>query len=250
MKISVILIDGSFRQKYYGADYFSRQKFFPGEYEVIWVEFYSGQNPGLKKFKKIKFFDLKHDKRKMYHSSYCFNEGIRRASGEIIVIADADVIVRPDFLLRVWNVHINYDDLVVYGYRYNEKQKGQLEGLTFDELERRCVITNPINYGACLTVRKKWLLAINGYEQNEIFKSGFHSNGLDVYTRFRNYGLAIKWDKSLKLYHPWHEMTAKSHDNYSAQRKFINWRSKNLEFLTLDGIIPDLNSQTFCPMAK
>lgn len=244
MKVSVIMVDGCFRENTYGAEYFTKQNFPESEFEVIWVEFYSRAKEELYSNDQLKLITLNKPKSSIYHSSLCFNEGIKQANGEVLIIPDGDVIVETDFIQKVWDTHQKSNDLVAYGYRCNEIAENSLSSLAFDELKDKCVITNPTNYGGCLTVRKEWLLKINGYDQHQIFESGFHANGLDIYTRFRNYGLAIKWDPSLHLYHPRHAFTSEKAPEYERQRKLINWRSENLEFLPLNGISPLLNTKT------
>lgn len=242
MKVSVIMIDGSFREHTFGAEYFSNQTFPQDEFEVIWVEFYKEANETLSTQKNLKIITLNNEEDTIYHSSYCFNEGIKQAQGELLIIPDADVIVEPDFIQKAWDTHFQQDNLVAYGYRCNEVETNRLKNLSFEELKEKCVITNPTNYGGCLTVRKKWLLTINGYDQHETFESGFHANGLDVYTRFRNLGLPIQWEHNLKLYHPLHAFTSERAPEYKKQRKLIDWRSKNLEYLPLKGIDPSSNT--------
>ena len=241
MKISVIMIDGGFRDNLYGAHYFSKQNFPKNEYEVIWVEFYDAVKPEIKNNKKLKIFTLNHSKTATYHSSLCFNKGIIESKGDLLIIPDADQIVRPDFLLNLWKIHQGYEQLVVYVYRYDEIKQGMLKSIDYEELEDKCELKNTINYGGCISVRKKWFLAINGYDQHPIFSSGFHANGLDVYTRFKNYGLAIKWEPSLKLFHPWHPCTLTFAPQVKLQHQLINWRKQNLSYLTFNGIDPHKN---------
>ena len=236
MKISVIMIDGSFRANTYGAKYFCQQDFDSNEYEVIWVEFYRKTNEDIVKNQRIKLFTLNNGEEQVYHSSYCFNRGILEARGELLIIPDADQIVKPDFLSKAWQIHSKYDQLVVYGYRYDEISSGTLRSFEFSELEDKCVLKNPLNYGGCLTVRKKWLLKVNGYEQHPIFRTGYHANGLDMYTRFKNLGLAIQWKPNLKLYHPWHPYTLQYAHEQEVQKKLIEWRGNTLQWLAFDGI--------------
>ena len=47
MKISVVMIDGNFRENLFGADYFTRQDFPEDQYEVLWVDYYEKANPLL-----------------------------------------------------------------------------------------------------------------------------------------------------------------------------------------------------------
>ena len=92
---------------------------------------------------------------------------------------------------------------------------------------------------------KKWLLEINGYEQHKIFESGFHANGMDIYSRFKNFGLAIMWTPAVKLYHPWHPFTLVPAEQYNVQLRFIEWRAKNLQYLAINGISERLNDKKF-----
>jgi hypothetical protein len=244
MKISVIMIDGNFRENTFGSEYFHRQDFDENDYEVIWVEYYHKANPNVAKKKKIKIITLNNEEDQKYHSSFCFNRGVMEAKGEILVIPDADQIVAPNFLSLVWREHEQYDRLVMYGYRYDESFRGVLKSFDFDELKNKCVLKNPLNYGGCLTIRKKWLLKVNGYEQHPIFSGGFHANGLDLYTRFKNFGLAIRWNPDLKLYHPWHPFTLDDAHEYKIQKLVIEWRRQNIQCMALQGIDANKNIHT------
>jgi len=242
--ISVIMVDGQFRENPFSAEYFCKQQF-SGTHEVIWVEFYSRVPERVRRQEGVEIVTLGHPPDSVYHSSYCFNEGIRRARGDLLVIPDADQIVKPDFLERVRGVHRAYDRMAVYAYRYDEVSPGAHRSHEFGELEEKCVLNNPINYGGCLTVRREWLLQINGYEQHRFFSTGFHANGRDVYTRFKNLGLAVMWAPELKLYHPWHENSLVADAAYRIQRDLIAWRSAGLHHLAIDGIDRERNDRSF-----
>lgn len=240
MKISVVMVDGGFRENVYAAEYFSRQDFPDDDYEVIWVEYYDAANESVKIIDKVRVIEL--NKSGTYHSSYCFNAGINASKGEVIVIPDADQIVDKDFLKKVYSRHKGTGNLVCYGFRYDEMEPGALVTHHIDELKQKCKLKNPNNYGGCLTVRKELLLKINGYEQHEVFESGFHANGLDIYTRFKNLGIPVIWDRELVLYHPWHEHTLSDAREYELQKELINWRARNLQYMAFNGINKDKNS--------
>ena len=237
MKISVIMVDGGFRENVYSASYFSNQQF--SDYELIWVDYYDKINPEVLQIPQVRAIALNREGK--YHSSYCFNRGITEATGEVIVIPDADQVVDRDFLATIWRSHLAYDKLVVYGYRYDEIEPGALASRDLAELKKKCKVKNPTNYGGCLSVKKKWLMKINGYEQHPIFGGGFHANGKDLYTRFKNIGLAVEWNPELRIYHPWHPYTLHNSPELDAQKKFIGWRRSNLQWKALDGIDPTRN---------
>ena len=242
------MIDGGFRENTSGVEYFCHQNFPDDEYEIIWVDYFDRIHSNVSANKKVISIPL--NKTGIYHSSYCFNRGIKKAQGEIIIIPDADQIVLPDFLDRVWDLHNKYEKLVVYGYRYDEVEQGLLKSHDVEELQAKCVLKNPLNYGGCLTVRKKWLLEMNGYEQHDVFRTGFHANGMLMYTRFKNMGLAIQWEPSLKLYHPWHPFTLSSSLEYHSQHKIINWVQKNMFWKAVKGIDPSKNQNPPAELQK
>lgn len=239
MKISVIMIDGGFRENIYSAEYFAKQNFPENEYEVIWIEYFDKAHERLRVLDNVKVITL--NRNDEYHSSYCFNKGIEEAKGELLVLPDADQIVKSDFLQNIWEKHLKCDNLVSYMYRYDEKEKNSLDDHSFTELDKKCILKNTLNYGGCLAVRKKWLIEINGYEMHPIFRSGFHANGLDIYTRLKNIGLAIQWDRELKLYHPWHPSTLADAPQYEPQKKLIEYRKNNLQYMAIEGIDKNKN---------
>jgi hypothetical protein len=101
------------------------------------------------------------------------------------------------------------------------------------------VLKNLQNFGGCLSVRKKYLLEINGYDEHFAFSTGFHANGTDINQRLKNLGLGTIWDKKLKLYHPWHPYTLASFQEmtqYNIQLKVIDWKAKRFETQTFLGI--------------
>lgn len=244
MKISVIMIDGGFRERAFSARSFCRQDFSEDDYEVLWIEFYDRVHPDVLAEERVRAVTLDNPPDVTYHSSKCFNRGIREASGEILVIPDADQIARPDFLSRTWELHADYNRLALYSYRFNEPGPGVLESHELPELETKCICTNPRNHGGCLSVRKKWLLEINGYEEHPVFSGGFHANGYDVFTRLSLLGLAVQWEPTLPLYHPWHPFTLVNSDRYNEQFALADWRLKERDYRTFRGIDPGRNRST------
>jgi len=235
----VVMIDGSFRERYHAVDSFCRQDMSPSEYEVIWVESYNAVSPLLREKEQQygNFRVVTLNRTGEYHSSYCFNRGIVESRGELLVIPDADVLVERNFLRDVAEEHRQCEDLAMYIYRYNEMKEDHREDIDMNRLRAVCRLTGPTNFGGCLTVRKRWLLQINGYEQHPVFGSGFHANGADVAGRFRVLGLKIKWHPQLKLYHPYHDLTLTHMEtSYNKQLRFIEWRRRKLQWLAYQGI--------------
>ena len=118
----------------------------------------------------------------------------------------------------------------MYIQRWDEPKEKHTRVISLVHLEKVCILRTPINYGGCLTVRKKWLLEINGYEQHPAFAGGFHVNGNDVYTRLKNLGLHIKWHPTERLYHPWHPRPLhSSEDDLKTAEERGYWQRKIAE---------------------
>lgn len=238
MDISIILIDGGFRENFHIIECLKKQNLPADSFEILWVEFYDEISAQLYQQNNVNFIKLGFPRTTEYHSSYCFNEGIRQSKGEVLVIADADVLVTENFLQVVLDEHQRCEKLAMYFHRLNEPEEFHDKGKSYNIEHIRKVgqLTNPSNYGGCLTVRKKWLNEINGYDQDPRFKSGFHANGLDINTRLKNLGLHIMWHPTERLYHPWHPFTLASSGNYDAQHEIINNRALHLDTLPNYGI--------------
>jgi hypothetical protein len=242
MNVSVIMVDGGFRERISAVECFSRQDFPGDQYEIIWIEYFDRLHGGLANYPHVKAIALRRSG--IYHSSYCFNAGIQTAVGEILVIPDADVMVENDFLAVVCEEHRKNPELAMYFYRFcQEEAFFKRDELSFAYVKHtsKLLPANLENYGGCLTVRKKWLLTINGYEQHRAFASGHHANGKDVYTRLKNLGLCIKWHPRKFLYHPWHPGTqgcGKDERRTKWQQEIIKYRGVHLmteAFAGLDG---------------
>ncbi|MCI0471820.1 MAG: glycosyltransferase family 2 protein [Candidatus Aminicenantes bacterium] len=240
MKISIIMVDGGFREYIFAAEYFSNQDFPAADYEITWNEYFDRPHPGLKNYPRVDVRTL--NRKGIYHSSYCFNAGIKAARGEILVIPDADIMVDNDFLSSVYEEHCKNPELVMYFYRFCQDEKSfDRNDFSFEYIKKTSsfMVSNIDNYGGCLSVRKKWLLQIDGYEQHRAFATGNHANGKDVYTRLKNLGLYIKWHPHKFLYHPWHPGTqgaGRDDRRIKWQKKIIEYKATRLMTNAFEGI--------------
>jgi glycosyltransferase involved in cell wall biosynthesis len=238
--ISVILIDGSFRERFHAIDAFASQTFPAEQFEIIWVEHYDRLDPALAeratRYPNLRIITLGREGE--YHSAYCRNAGVRESRGELIVYADGDVVPEPNVLQSLWDEHQKADDLVIFLYRHDEPQSVHRDDWDLSHLQTHSTIGNTTNYGACMSVRKKWIVAINGWEQHPAFGSHINAHGIDMYIRFKNLGLAVKWDPSIRLYHPWHPLTDVGSYAYVVQSAFSGYRAKKLVTVAYDGLDP------------
>lgn len=242
--VSVLLIDGGFRESFHGPESFERQGFPRELFELVWVEHGARIDPRLEAIvaRNPNFHAIALDRRAPYHAGYCRNEGLRRCRGELIVYADGDVAVEEDFLQSVWDEHRRADDLAMFLYRWDEPRHLHRAGFDLQHLREVGRIDNPTNYGACLSVRRKWLVEINGWEQHPVFGSEINAHGTDVHARLRNLGLSVKWHPGIRLYHPWHPQSRTSDDPYRLQAAFTAWRLRHRSTTAFDGLDPARNT--------
>jgi hypothetical protein len=239
-RVSVVMVDGSFREFFHSIRFFADQTWAPEDFELLWVEYYDSVNPALQaeigRYPNCRVITLDRPRSELYHSSFCFNKGIEESRGELILVPDADLVVEQDFIERVWAEHQTNDKLVMYMYRYDEPEESHEEPVALPHLRRVGKITNPSNFGGCLSVRKKWLLAINGYDQHPVFASGYHANGLDVNCRLKALGLHVMWHPELKMYHPWHPHPKGATELYRKQGVVVDYRARQVMSQAFQGI--------------
>lgn len=241
-RISIIMVDGGFRPSYHAIDYFCTQTFPQDDYELLWVEYTDKIHPQLAetvaRYPNARVITL--NQTGDYHPALCFNAGIEAARGELLVIPDADQACERDVLGRVWDEHQADDKLVMYLFRYEESQDDHVEPITLDtlaHLKRVGTMQSPSNFGACLTIRKKWLIEVNGYDRFWPFRTGYHAHGLDLNVRFKNLGLHIMWHPTIRLYHSWHPNTKLAANLiYGRQRIVSDWRAITQCTTTFDGL--------------
>ena len=246
-KISVIMVDAGFREKFHLIDFLNDQTLAREDYELIWVEYYDKVRKELTNKRGVRIFTL-NKTGKPYHMAYCFNEGIRQSLGDLLVIMDADLVVNPTFLETIKEEHEKCPELAMYLQRWDEPKEKHKENISLQHLKKVCIYRNPRNYGGCLSVRKKWLLTVNGYEQHPIF-AGLHALAMDMYTRLKNLGLHIKWHPTERVYHPWHPGTLAPSESYILQLKVVEGRARSLTtlpYIGLDGkVYKPSNPQKF-----
>jgi len=234
------MVDGGFRENLWTVHSWMNQSLASSNYELIWVDYTDKVPAELEQYSNCRTICLgKTDSPQKL--SYCFNEGIRQAKGDIIVIPDADQVCEHNFLELIFN-DINVDpNLVLYILRLDQPENFKSDNRDITSLKKTCSLKNTFNYGGCLAVHKKWLIEMNGYEQLPFF-AGYHYNGVDNYLRFKNMGLKIKWHPEARLYHPWHPLpTEESLSTVDDQEEFVKYRSVSWDWMAFDGIDKDKN---------
>lgn len=239
-KVSVIMVDGGFRERFHTLDCFARQTLPAGDYEVIWVEYTDRLAPQVAERPGVRAFCLgRSDEPQVL--GYAYNKGIVEARGEVLVISDGDVACGPDLLERVLAEHERCEDLVLYVLRLDQPPRHAREDWDLDYLKATCSVKHTFNYGGCTTVRRRRMLEMNGYEQLPFF-AGYHYLGGDNYIRFKNRGLKIMWHPTLRVYHPWHALPpAEKFSTVPQMEAVIMRRAVTWDWLAYDGIDPARN---------
>ena len=228
LRTSVILVDGMFRESFHAVSFLQAQTLAAEHYEVLWVEYFDRVRPELTaaaaQRDNCRVITL--GQKAPYHASTCFNAGISAASGELVVIVDGDLCFDANFLESLVTEHERNDRLACYVQRYNEPRRGDTGSPCLDRLKDVARLNEPYNSGACLSVRKRWLCHINGFDEHPLWASGYHRNDLDVYTRLVAAGLDVLWHPRLRVYHPWHPGTEGVPKQHARHRLVARYRAE------------------------
>jgi hypothetical protein len=233
VRISVIAWDGGFRESCRALDFFAHQSLPHEAYEFIWVEYYheaaarlTARVTRLQNTQVICLGGEGH-----WHAGRCINAGIAASTGDVLVIVDGDVAVKPDFLERIQEAHAGNDRLVLYVRRWDEPPSSHLSHGSIEHLEAACRLGNPTNYGGCLSLRWDTMALVGGYENHPVF-GGPGAVSKELYTRLVNAGLPIMWHPVLKAFHPWHAGSLPSTDTPRQRRQAHTVRQRSLNLAT------------------
>lgn len=233
--VSVITWDGGFREHFHTVDFFCRQTSCPPEFEFLWIEYYAEINRKLAekidRYKNAHAYCMRRTGE--WHVGMCMNEGIKISKGEHLVLIDGDIAVSDQFLQADMEIHRKYPDTAVYYRRWDEPKPVLPDSnrkISIDYLESVCRLENPENYGGCLSISRKLMQDVLGYEEHNIF-SGPGAISRELYIRLANAGIPILWHPDEKIYHPWHTGTIPLYktDKVRLQKEVISKRGLALQ---------------------
>jgi hypothetical protein len=229
------MVDGGFRESFLPLESWRSQRLARDQYEIVWVEYTDRVASPVAAMDDVRSFALGlHDEPQVLARAY--NEGIRRARGEVVVLPDADVVCEADLLETVLAEIRGDPEMVLYVLRLDQPRQHARRDGDIEHLRATCSIRHTFNYGGCTAVARKWLVRMNGYEQLPFF-AGYPYNGGDNYVRFKNMGLKIRWHPTQRVYHPWHPTPPPDKLATASQMdRFIAHRAATWDWLAYDGL--------------
>lgn len=214
--------------------YLNQQRRFRNDFEVIVIDDGSPDNRTRETFLNLKdqvCYNLQYvylERTSDSCASKARNSGISRATGEIVIFLDDDILVNEDFLAENARFHDIYDCLFVIGYRrfLNREITDRLCSepdllppwvLTENSIEepRHIVFKNHFTFNmststrpwffafSCiLSVKRKSIAAINGYFDEDYKEWGIED--LDFGYQFFINGYPVVVNPRLETYHQYH----------------------------------------------
>lgn len=248
-KVSFILLDWSCRESFHTLDYFNAQTLPRGDYEIIWIEFYTRRAPEIATRLEAdlkagrppsvdQWIVLDFPEDRYYHKHLMYNIGLAAAHGEIVTFCDSDAMVRPTFaksIVETFDKETGDADSPGIALHHDEVRNADRRHYPFDHpgfdefLNGHCLNWNaqaqtttglldtedPLhtrNYGACLSALRADLIAIGGADEHTDYL-GHVCGPYEMTWRLVNAGWREVWQASEFLYHTWHPGTDGSHDH-------------------------------------
>ncbi|MCD4830508.1 MAG: hypothetical protein K8R02_01720 [Anaerohalosphaeraceae bacterium] len=205
IKVSVILLDWSCRERFIALDWLKCQDVPRDCYELIWVELYDRTAPEVIECADV-FITC--GQRGMYNKHIGYNAGLLNAAGHIIVICDSDAVYPPDFIRSVIiffypNEEVSAQPLVLMHYELRTSAIYPDNLAKTDELKDEKWNWWPLNpnAGACMSVRREDAIRFGGFDEHKSY-SGYLCGPYDLGWRMVNAGIKEIWhDTSTVLWH-------------------------------------------------
>jgi hypothetical protein len=253
-KISFILLDWNCRESFHIFDYFKNQTIDSSQYEIMWVEYYKNRPKELEDKDIDQWIIMGMEDDFYYHKHLMYNVGIFHARGDIVVIMDSDVMLKPTFVETILKEFEENENLVLhldefrninpkyYPFNYlsfddfmNDGCKNEENGFTTG-ISRKYEPIHNLNYGACFCAKKDDLIKIGGADEH-IDYLGHICGPYELTFRLENLGRETKWSKTEFLYHTWHP-GSDGVGNYLGPHDGKNVSTRSLELLDNQRVEP------------
>ena len=226
IKVSLILLDWSCRERFHALDWLNRQNVPREQYELIWIELYDQViQEALEKADVV----ITCNQKGLYHKHIGYNIGLLHSKGAIITICDSDAVFPPDFIgsiIKTFNFRRNNnpDSLVLMHHQWRSPALYP-EGMNdINELQQYSWIDLWPNVGACLSVAKSDAIRFGGFDEHKSF-SGYLCGPYDLGWRMINANIPEKWhNENVAL---WHFSHPDPPATYGQSFSLKMWREKS-----------------------
>jgi len=158
------------------------------DHEIIIVD----NNSPIKDKEIIKSADIYLQRKENNSVAQAFNEGVAKSTGDIICHSDNDVLVAPDWALKLKETFRKDKDCSVVGFMLAKDK----EDLFFSTEEKDRI--NGMPAGCLFAMKRKVFEALNGFDEN--FKVCYYDDG-DFLLRVLKTGFKIRMCYNNKVYH-------------------------------------------------
>jgi len=203
IKVSVILLDWSCRERFHTLDWLNSQNGHREQYELVWVELYDRVvQEALDKADVV----ITCGQKGLYHKHMGYNIGLLHSKGRIITICDSDAVFPPDFIdsiIKSFNLTDgNTPDSLVLMHHQWRSPALYPDGLKdIIELQQYPWADLWPNVGACMSVTRSDAIRYGGFDEHKSF-SGYLCGPYDLGWRMINANIPEKWhNESVALWH-------------------------------------------------
>lgn len=265
MMHTIISWDCSFRNFFHLIDALLNQEYDRNEFELIYVEQRTrkvaddfNHSLGLKslwdRYQEVKnSFNLRviylnAPQGFPYHLGRSNNKAIEEARGEIISVMDGDILVPSNFLSKLEEFHRRQGTAIVNLARHMCSRPVGVDNvhwteqtIDYDLCLNVCPSKNdPIprsveNKGPLISAKRRYWVAVGGYDEHIIWSTGISRLGLDVTARLEILtGVKSKALPNCSSVHPWHPQgfdrkRLNSQKMLNLHTKLIKWAQYNNE---------------------
>jgi len=203
IKVSLILLDWSCRERFHALDWLNRQNVPRDQYELIWVELFDRViQEALDKADVV----ITCGQKGLYHKHIGYNIGLLYSKGKIITICDSDAVFPPDFIHSIIK-SFNFTDASTPDSQVLMHHQWRSPALYPDEMKDISELQNYSwtdlwpNVGACMSVIKSDAIRFGGFDEHKSF-SGYLCGPYDLGWRMINANIPENWhNENIALWH-------------------------------------------------